>query len=68
MVNIAIVPQAISVFLIGLVVVARSFAYQISSVYVVIGVAVVASILFVLAIIGIVASIKQHQIMLFFVS
>lgn len=55
-------------FLIGLVVAARTFAYQISSLYVVIGVAVVASILFIIAIIGIVSAIKHHQVILFFVS
>ena len=49
-------------------VIARTFAYQIPSLYVVIGVAVVASILFILAIIGIVAAVRHHQVILFFVS
>ena len=60
--------QAVSIFLIALVVIARTFAYQIPSLYVVIGVAVVASILFILAIIGIVAAVRHHQVILFFVS
>ena len=60
--------QMVSLFLIGLVIAARTLAYNYTSVPILIGVAIVASFLFLVAIVGLVGACKHHQVILFFVS
>ena len=60
--------QMIALFLIGLVVAARTLAYNYTNIPLLIGVAVVASFLFLVAVVGLVGACKHHQVILFFVS
>ena len=64
----SVVPQMISLFLIGLVIAARTLAYNYTNIPLLIGMAVVASFLFVVAVVGLVGACKHHQVILFFVS
>ena len=58
----------IALFLIGLVIAAKTLAYNYTSIPVVIGVAIVSSILFLVAVVGLIGACKHHQVILFFVS
>ena len=58
----------VALFLIGLVIAARTLAYNYTNIPVVIGVAVVASFLFLVAVLGLFGACKHHQVILFFVS
>ena len=58
----------IALFLIGLVIAAKTIAYNYTSIPVVIGVAIVSSILFLVAVVGLIGACKHHQVILFFVS
>lgn len=59
--------QAISLFLIGIVVAARALAYF-TNLPILAGLAVCACVLFLVAILGLMGTIKHHQVILFFVS
>lgn len=60
-------PQAISLFLIGVVIASRTLSYF-TSPSILAGLAVCASVLFLVAILGLAGTIKHHQVVLFFVS
>ena len=60
-------PQAISLFLIGVVIASRTLSYF-TSPTILAGLAVCASVLFLVAILGLAGTIKHHQVVLFFVS
>ena len=62
------ITQMVALFLIGLAIAAKTLAYNYTSVPTVIGVAVVASILFLVAVVGLFGACKHHQVILFFVS
>ena len=60
--------QMVALFLIGLVIAARTLAYDYTNIPILIGVAVVASFLFLVAVVGLFGAFKHHQVVLFFVS
>jgi len=57
----------VGVFLIGLVVAARTLAYF-TNVPILVGIAVCGTLMVAVAVLGLVGTIKHHQVMLFFVS
>lgn len=63
----SLLPQAISLFLIGVVIASRTLSYF-TSPSILAGLAVCASVLFLVAILGLAGTIKHHQVVLFFVS
>lgn len=60
--------QAVSLFLIGLVIAARTYTYHVTGITVVVGIAVAAALLFTVAVIGLIGTLKHNQVALFFVS
>ena len=60
--------QMVALFLIGLVIAARTLAYNYTNIPILIGVAVVASFLFLVAVLGLFGACRHHQVILFFVS
>lgn len=61
-------PQGLSLFLLGLVVAAWTLAYNFANVKILIGVAVVAAFLFLVAVLGLIGTLRHNQIIMFFVS
>ena len=59
--------QVVGVFLIGLVVAARTLAYF-TNVPILVGIAICGTLLVAVAILGLIGTIKHHQVILFFVS
>ena len=59
--------QVVGVFLIGLVVAARTLAYF-TYVPILVGIAICGTLLVAVAILGLIGTIKHHQVILFFVS
>ena len=55
-------------FLVGLAIAARTVAYNFTNIQILIGIGIVAGFLFLVAVLGIIGTLRHNQIIMFFVS